>query len=119
DNRAKHLLSTRPVWLALAPIGGAAAGILAGLALAGSGDPAAALHAAPSSAWLLPGCALAGAAAGYVIFLMPLLTLFAIAGALIGGLLHVALEALGWSAPIAGALLHHQVSPEFVARAAA
>ena len=99
-------------------LAGASAGTLAGLnweaALADSSIPAA--HAA--TPLLVPGCALAGALGFYVLILFRLLPPFLLAGTLCGYGAQLLADRLGWSAPIAQALLHYQVSPEFVAQAA-
>jgi hypothetical protein len=60
----------------------------------------------------------AGAALVLVLILLRILPLFILGGALLGCLAQALFDALGWSPYIASALLHYQVSPEFVALAA-
>ncbi len=67
----------------------------------------------------VPLCALAGALGFYLVVLLRLIPLFVAAGAVIGFGAQLRAEQWGWTPYIAQALLHYQVSPEFVARAAA
>lgn len=118
DNRKTHLTRFRPLWFLLVVLAGASAGTLTGLnweaALADAASATGSL--AP---FFVPLCAIAGALGLYLLILLRRLPPFVVVGAFIGYGAQLIADRLGWTSHIAQALLHYQVSPEFVARAAA
>lgn len=115
DNRERHLMRFNPIWTALVLIAGVSVGALYGIGLDGA---AMVTLDRSSSPMFVPLCALIGGSLFYALYLLRLLPPFVVAGALLGWAAQYLLECAGWNSVISGALLHYQVSPDFVAHAA-
>lgn len=113
-HRAGHVTRLRPAILALIPLAGASLGALYALANVDSESVAGA-----ASPWAVPVQALVGVVLFGLVVLLPRLVGAVVVGAVAGWALQAGIEAAGWSGWVASILIHHQVDPAFVARAAA
>lgn len=116
DNRKRHLAPLGPLWFFLILLAGASLGTLCGLSLEGAQSESA---SGGNPALFVPICALTGAVALFLVSLFRLLPLYLVAGSLLGWAAQHVCNTMGWSPAIAHLLVQYQVSPEFVAHAAA
>lgn len=116
DNRKWHLATLNPLRILLILLAGASLGTLWGLSL----DVGPMETPAPgSSPLLVPLCALVGAGVLLVVWLIQRLPLYLVVGTLLGWAAQHFCTSMGWNSTIAHFLIQYQVSPEFVAHAAA